>query len=144
VTPPFAHGYGRLSELKGDLYDGSGYLPFETLATAAWAAGAIASTPRDVARWLYLLCTGVVLGDDYTAEMVADDPPSDYGLGVARPIIPGIGPAIGHVGQIPGYVALGFYLVDSGTVVVVVTNTDVDPEDLGLVLVELSEIVSRP
>jgi len=143
VTPPLAHGYGRLSELTGDLYDGSGYLPFETLATAAWAGGAIASTPRDVARWLYQLCTGVALGEDYTAQMVAVDPPYDYGLGVELPVIPGIGPAIGHVGQIPGYLALAFYLVDTGTVVVVVTNTDMDPEDLGLVLVELYEIISR-
>jgi D-alanyl-D-alanine carboxypeptidase len=134
---PLAHGYGQATQLTGDLYDGSGYLPNEALATGAWAAGAIASTPSDVARFLYLLGSGAVLGNDLTANALEYDTQDDYGLAFERGAFPSGGLALGHVGGLPGYVALAFYMVDNGNVVVVVTNTDVD--DLYLVLTELSD-----
>jgi D-alanyl-D-alanine carboxypeptidase len=134
---PLAHGYGRATQLTGDLYDGSGYLPNEALATGAWAAGAIASTPSDVARFLYLLGSGAVLGRDLTANALEYGTQDVYGLAFERASFPSGELALGHVGAIPGYVALAFYMVDNGNVVVVVTNTDVD--DLYLVLTELSD-----
>jgi D-alanyl-D-alanine carboxypeptidase len=134
---PLAHGYGRATQLTGDLYDGSGYLPNEALATGAWAAGAIASTPSDVARYLYLLGSGGVLGNELTANALEYSTQDVYGLAFERGTFPSGGLALGHVGAIPGYVALAFYMVDNGNVVVVVTNTDVD--DLYLVLTELSD-----
>ncbi len=138
---PLAHGYGRATQLTGDLYDGSGYLPNETLATGAWAAGAIASTPSDVARYLYFLDSGAVLGNDLTTDALAYGTQDVYGLAFARGAFPSGGLALGHVGGLPGYVALAFYMVDNGNVVVVVTNTDVD--DLYLVLTELSDTAQR-
>jgi D-alanyl-D-alanine carboxypeptidase len=134
---PLAHGYGTATVLTGDVYDGSGYLPNEGLATAAWAAGGIASTPSDVARFLYLLGSGAVLGDDLTANALAYGTQDLYGLTFERGTFPSGGLALGHVGALPGYVALAFYMVDNGNVVVVVTNTDVD--DLYLVLTDLSD-----
>jgi D-alanyl-D-alanine carboxypeptidase len=137
---PLAHGYGRASELTGDLYDGTGYLPNEALASGAWAAGGIASTPIDVARWLYTLDSGAVLGDDLTAQALTYDMTNSYGLVFERGEFPG-GLALGHVGAMPGYVELAFYMVENGNIVVVVTNTDV--EDLYLVLNELSDTAAH-
>jgi D-alanyl-D-alanine carboxypeptidase len=134
---PLAHGYGQATQLTGDLYDDSGYLPNEAMATGAWAAGAIASTPSDVARFLYLLGSGAVLGNDLTANALEYGTQDVYGLAFERGTFPSGGLALGHVGAMPGYVALAFYIVDNGNVVVVVTNTDVD--DLYLVLTELSD-----
>ena len=134
---PLAHGYGTATVLTGDLYDGSGYLPNEPLATGAWAAGGLASTPSDVARFLYLLDSGALLGDDLTANVLEYGTQNVYGLVFEHGSFPGAGLALGHVGAVPGYVALAFYMVDNGNVAVVVTNTDVD--DLYLVLTELSD-----
>ena len=50
-------------------------------------------------------------------------------------MFPGTTLTLGHVGAIPGYVALAFYKADSGNVVVVMTNADVD--DLYVVLLDL-------
>jgi D-alanyl-D-alanine carboxypeptidase len=141
VPAPLAHGYGRASELTGDLYDGTGYLPNEALASGAWAAGGVASTPTDVARWLYMLDSGGVLGDDLTAQALMYDATNSYGLAFERGAFPGGGLALGHVGAMPGYVALAFYMVDNRNIVVVVTNTDV--EDLYLVLTELSDTAAH-
>ena len=79
---PVAHGYGSASDLKGDQYDGSGRLPNAIEASSAWAAGAIASTPTDLAHWLYALCSGAVVGDELTSEMFDDIGYGEYGLGI--------------------------------------------------------------
>jgi D-alanyl-D-alanine carboxypeptidase len=125
-----------MTEQKGDLYDGSGRLPSAITASSAWAAGAIASTPTDLARWLYALCSGAVLGDELTRQMF-DVGADAYGLGIERGTWPDATLALGHVGAIPGYVALAFYMAGSGNVVVVMTNADVD--DLFLVLLDLDK-----
>ena len=63
--------------------------------------------------------------------------PEPEGLGIERGTLPTAALALGHVGAIPGYVTLAFYMVDSGNVVVVSTNADVD--DLYLVLLDLDK-----
>ena len=88
IEGPIAHGYGRF-ELNGDLYDDSRRLPNTALATAAWASGGLASTPSDVARWLYLLRSGAVLGEEWTTQMFDFSSGADYTLGIQRPSFPG-------------------------------------------------------
>ena len=126
VVPPLARPYTDI--LGGpirDLYDGSGHIPNEALATGAWAAGGMASSASDVARWLYQLASGRVLGDELTAEMLPAPTAEAYGLGVNQLRLPGVGHVVGHFGDIPGYVALGFQHRESGNVVAVATNTNV-------------------
>jgi CubicO group peptidase (beta-lactamase class C family) len=128
-----------MTEQKGDLYDGSGRLPNAIAASSGWAAGGIASTPTDLAQWLYALCSGAVVGDELTRQMF-DVGTGEYGLGIERGTWPNATLALGHVGAIPGYVALAFYMTVTGNVVVVMTNADVD--DLYLVLLDLDKAVA--
>ncbi|MDL2335333.1 MAG: hypothetical protein QFC55_04815, partial [Chloroflexota bacterium] len=90
----------------------------------------------DLAQWLYALCSGAVVGDELTSQMF-DLGTGDYGLGIERGTWPNATLALGHVGMIPGYVALAFYMAVSGNVVVVMTNADV--EDLVVVLLDLDK-----
>jgi D-alanyl-D-alanine carboxypeptidase len=129
VATPLAHGYGRTAPYTGDLYDDSGFLPNAALATGAWAAGDIASTAGDVARWLYKICSGAVVGADLQEQMLPRPGSESYGLGIDQHSFPGVGMVSGHVGAIPGYVALGFFQRESCVVAVVLTNTDVDDLD---------------
>jgi D-alanyl-D-alanine carboxypeptidase len=141
VTPPFAHGYGLQTTLTGDLYDGSGFIPNRSLATGAWAAGDMASTPRDVAHWLYQLCSGAILGPDLTAQMLPPIGLDQYGLGIDQQSITGAGSVAGHVGAIPGYVAVAYLERGNCDVVVVMTNTDV--EDLMTPMDKMFEVLAR-
>ena len=141
VAPPLAHGYGLTAPLDGDRYDNSGYLPNRSQATQAWAAGSMASTPSDVARFLYAVCRGTVAGDKLKAQMLPPAAQDTYGLGLEQHSFPGAGWVAGHVGLIPGYVALGFFRPDSCVVAVVITNTDI--EDLNVAMDDLFGVAAR-
>jgi hypothetical protein len=87
-----------------------------------------------------MLRSGILVGEQLTSEVMLTDDAQPYGLGVERGSFPGASLALGHVGAVPGYVALAFYLPGSNNFVVVATNTDVD--DLYLVLVDLAELLA--
>ena len=141
VAPPLAHGYGLAAPLAGDRYDNSGYLPNRSQATQAWSAGSMASTPSDVARFLYAVCRGTVAGDKLRRQMLPPGGTDSYGLGLEQHSFPGAGWVTGHVGLIPGYVALGFFRPDNCVVAVVITNTDV--EDLNLAMEDMFGVAAR-
>jgi D-alanyl-D-alanine carboxypeptidase len=97
---------GRI--LPKDLSDGSTIAPFTAVASAAFSAGAIASTTGDLARWAKVLYGGDVLTPASRAEMLTFDPDITryaalaYGLGVSRVKIDGRFVAVGHTGALAG------------------------------------------
>lgn len=115
---PHARGYARAA--LGD--------PYVELTTAtpsaAWAAGAIVSTPRDVARFLDALMTGVLL-EKPAWQAMADAEPTGrgrgYGMGVMRVELPGGEAAYGHTGGAPGFGCVALRS-ESGRAVVLYRN----------------------
>src|SRR3990170_3387366 len=71
-----AHGYRFASGSKEapaiDLSDGSPYMPFTSVVTAAAAAGGFASNSTDLARWARALYAGAVLSEDSVDAMLGD------------------------------------------------------------------------
>jgi D-alanyl-D-alanine carboxypeptidase len=70
-----------LARSPADLAGAGHYLPSRSLASLAWAAGGIAGTAADVARWGYLLYGGHVLDPDVVATMLPRADGSGYGYG---------------------------------------------------------------
>jgi len=76
-----------------------------TVQDTSWAgaAGALVSTPRELARFYRALLSGRLLGRSQLAAMKTIDPVTKfYGLGLAR-IGLSCGFVWGHDGQVPGY-----------------------------------------
>lgn len=98
----------------------------------AWAAGAIVASPRDLARFVELLGTGALLTPALQAEMnksvpIAQEPGLNYGLGVFiadASITGGLGPAIGHGGDIMGYHSWGMYFPDKHATIAGTVDSD--------------------
>jgi CubicO group peptidase (beta-lactamase class C family) len=120
-----------------DLSDGTGVVPFTSVVTAAGAAGSIASTSLDVARWARALYGGDVLDPASLASMIDDAigvaywrPTMPYGLGVQELTIAGWG-TYGHSGRLLGFRGAMRYLPDTGVAIAVLTNqSSVDPAPL--------------
>jgi D-alanyl-D-alanine carboxypeptidase len=111
------------------LGDGSGIVPFTSVVTASGAAGSIASTSADLARWGQALYGGEVLDDGTLALMLASvdgtssyEPSIPYGYGVQRVTVLGH-EAYGHSGRFIGARALVRYLPDAGLAIAVLANT---------------------
>jgi D-alanyl-D-alanine carboxypeptidase len=134
VVPPahanqmFVGSGGRI--LPRDLGDGSTFVPFTSVATAAFSAGSIASTSGDLARWAQALYGGDVLTPVSKAEMLTFDPnisrayATAYGLGVSRVKIDGRFVAFGHTGALAGTRAAIRWLPKERVSVAVVFNRD--------------------
>lgn len=106
----------------------------------AWAAGAIAATPDDVAKWIEALGSGTFHDPATQKELLTpvktDQRSIDYGLGVMlfnRSITAGAGPGIGHGGDIPGFHTQAFYFPEKQTTVVAIVDSDAeDPNDVSI------------
>jgi D-alanyl-D-alanine carboxypeptidase len=124
----FVGSGGRI--LPRDLSDGSTFVPFTAVATAAFSAGSIASTSSDLARWGRALYGGEVLTPVSQAEMLTFDPNIQryaalaYGLGVSRVKIDGRFVAYGHTGALAGTRAAIRWLPKERVAVAVVFNRD--------------------
>ena len=106
--------------------------------TLAWAAGALVSTPDDIARWIAQLVGGDVLDSEHRdllttatpqseaalADMPAFGPThwSGASLGLLQYEIDGLGVAWGHEGSINGFVANAAYIDQTQTAVAVTSN----------------------
>jgi D-alanyl-D-alanine carboxypeptidase len=116
--------------LPRDLGDGSTLAPFTAVATAAYAAGSIASTTGDLARWTRALYGGDVLSPASLAQMLTFDPNIEryaalaYGLGASRVKIDGRFVAVGHTGALAGTRASIRWLSKQRVSVAVVFNRD--------------------
>jgi D-alanyl-D-alanine carboxypeptidase len=136
-----AHGYRFAGSKKSlppiDLADGTGVTPFRSVVTAAGAAGSIASTSSDIARWAHALYSGQVL-DEASLELMIGDAKATallkarvpYGLGVQEVAISGL-PTLGHSGRLLGSQAVVRYFPDTGLTIAVLTNQNrADPSKI--------------
>lgn len=134
---PIAEPYVRTGSgaaAFSDLSDGSGFLPYTSLATALGTAGAVISTSNDLAHWAAALYGGSVLPSGWLATMLDDQvtrpfhPARDYALGVEHMTLAEL-TTIGHSGACSGYRASMRYVPALGATVVVLINEDVlDPD----------------
>jgi D-alanyl-D-alanine carboxypeptidase len=127
-----AHGYRFTSAGKDapaiDLSDGSPFMPFTSVVTAAAGAGGIAGNSSDLARWAQALYAGGVLSPESVDAIVGDvsrtqpyKPRVPYGLGVQRLDIDGA-PSLGHSGRLLGFRSAMRWLPDDDIAIAVLTN----------------------
>jgi D-alanyl-D-alanine carboxypeptidase len=99
LPSPFAHGYFFPVDSTNQFQDITRQSP-----GAAWAAGGMISTARDMAIWAKALAKGTLLKEPQCKEMFSWVPADQhhefqrYGLGVSMYC-----GAVGHIGSIPGY-----------------------------------------
>jgi len=146
---PVAHGYrfdGASTKLRPvDLSDGTRMAPFTSVVTAAGAAGSLASTPKDLVRWVSALYGGAVLDPTSLASMVGDvaltaaqTPAIPYGLGVQAVTFDGR-PTLGHSGRLLGFRAVVRWLPRERVAIAVVTNQSrTDPSVVARSLLRLA------
>jgi D-alanyl-D-alanine carboxypeptidase len=129
---PVAHSYrftGTNPKLPAiDISDGTKVVPFTSVVTAAGAAGSIATTSGDLARWGRALYQGTALDRASRIAMVADAlqvapyrPAVSYGLGVQVVQINGH-VTLGHSGRFLGARAAVRWVGDEGITIAVMTN----------------------
>jgi D-alanyl-D-alanine carboxypeptidase len=116
-TGTLAHGWYDLDR-DGDL-DDMALVPRAAIYSVAWTAGGMVSTAEDLVRWSDALFRGRVLKEDSLGQMLTFHSPTPgepyivaYGLGalVYPPALMGDERAIGHGGNIPGYLNAMVYL----------------------------------
>ena len=117
-----ANGYQ--ADSAGNYYDQTGsssVLPTTSMASVAWAAGAMASTASDLATWANALYSGQVLPQYLLDEMFKWQGPDHYGLGTRTEIIAGRR-AVGHGGSLTGYEGEMWYFPIEGATIVMLSN----------------------
>jgi D-alanyl-D-alanine carboxypeptidase len=135
-----------LNATPQDVTDGSPIRPFTAITTAAGAAGSIAASARDLARWAWALYDGAVLPPRLVELMLRDadatlalDPPYPYGLGVQVFRIDGR-ITYGHSGRLVGARSVVRWFPNDEVAIAIVTNQSrFDPTPL---LVDLLAIVA--
>jgi D-alanyl-D-alanine carboxypeptidase len=127
-----AHGYrfeGSKASLPAiDLSDGSDVMPFTSVVTATGAAGSIASSAEDLARWARALYDGPALDPEARRAMLEDvfttarfKPTIGYGLGVQAYAVDNHW-TLGHSGRLLGTRAVMRWLPDEGVAIAILTN----------------------
>jgi D-alanyl-D-alanine carboxypeptidase len=109
-------------------------MPFASVVTASGAAGSMAGTALDTARWMAALAGGHFLPPATVQAMLDDEAVTlglgsqlAYGLGLSTVMVDGH-TAIGHSGRFLGVRNVVRYLPDQGLTIAVLTNQgDVDP-----------------
>jgi D-alanyl-D-alanine carboxypeptidase len=130
-TEPMAMPFGQSSSA---LEAGGGYLPSLAGATAAGAAGGMASDSASLARWWSRFCGGELVSEASLTEMttsswivVADEAETDkYGLGLWTAGRPMALWRSAMAAFTSGYTAWAMCFVEDGSVVVVLTNREGD------------------
>ncbi len=131
-----AMGYARRSGGWDAYGRRAGLRPWTSMATFIWAAGAMMSTPTDLARWARALYGGRVLTPGSLALMTDFQGSHRYGLG-ARRTSKGDRVAWGHGGSLDGFQTGMWYLPAIDASVVVMWNRW--PHDTGKVIDRLAE-----
>lgn len=125
--PPIA---GLAGAWYPDVFDGASAAPYDSIATGAWAAGALVSTADELHLFLGALFAGELMSDASLAQMT-DPGPDYYGLGLMILAPPSGRPMYGHLGDFPGYQSAMAIDPDNGDAVVVfVNNQDLAVYDL--------------
>lgn len=147
---PLALPYERIAAAKvafKPLADGTGYLPFTSLATSLDAAGSLVSTSTDLAHWGADLYGGSVLtasslqAMEDTSISAPWKPRFVYGLGTQRLTIDGF-TSYGHGGACSGYRAALRYFPLLGASIAVLTN--IDGPDPDAIVAQLVTLITAP
>ncbi len=117
-------------------------VPFRSVVTATGAAGSMAATALDTARWMNALGSGRVLPPEMVAAMQADEANTaalganlTYGLGISTVKVAGH-IAIGHSGRYLGARNVVRYLPDLHLSIAVLTNqSEIDPAYIAAIVV---------
>ena len=100
IREPFCHGY--------TVYDGEFIDCTRLSPSVGWAAGAVITTPRDLASFASALQKGILINQNTMQEMMTFQdmmPGYQYGLGLMRADEDN---AIGHTGAIAGFMSAFF------------------------------------
>jgi D-alanyl-D-alanine carboxypeptidase len=126
-----AHGYGPAPGDR-DLSDGSGFVPYRSIASAAWTGGGIAASAPAVARFGDALLRGDLLGRAARQQMTSfrdtggRDGYAGYALGVGQIFMNRISsrPVWATVGSTHGFGSTLAHLPGKGITVAVLANRD--------------------
>ena len=122
IPPPdAAHGHWDNGASYADHTRDARVLPFMGALTAADAAGAIASTARDLSVWADALYGGKVLAPGSLAAMTTMLAPGFYGLGTDVAEFSGHR-AYGHRGGLRGFESSMWYFPDERVTIVLLSN----------------------
>lgn len=97
---------------------------YESIASGAWAAGALVSTVDDLSTFLMSLFEGDLISADALMEMT-DTGTSGYGLGLFAAQLGDGNPGYAHNGSIPGFSSVMAISPEAGDIVVVLANNDI-------------------
>ena len=103
--------------------DGHADVDYTSIASMAWAAGALTSTVTELSTFLTALFAGALISESSLDEMTTVGS-GDYGLGLFRGLLKPDQPAFGHNGAINGYTATMAIDPATGDTIVVLTNND--------------------
>ncbi len=113
--------------------------PRQAIYSSAWAAGAIVSTPSDIAAWGSALYGGRILHDSSMARLLTilslntGSPVTGYGLGVFRYMLGGK-TLYGHGGNVFGYSTSLLHDPEKGITVAVMVNGNMKADEIGYAL----------
>jgi D-alanyl-D-alanine carboxypeptidase len=142
---PHAQGYTNwtveclLSHACGTTLNATSWNP-----SWSWAAGAMISTLGDLHHWARDVATGALLTpatQRQRVRFIAEQPGAshDIGYGLALSRVNGW---IGHTGSIAGYESLTIYLPSQQATVVVLINTNINPEANALLGRAITRIIT--
>jgi D-alanyl-D-alanine carboxypeptidase len=137
-----AHGHWTSAFGVTDHTRDSEVIPHMAAASVANAAGAIASTARDLVRWTAALYGGDVLSRRSRKLMAHVQPPDAYGLGTRRAWFAGR-PALGHRGGIRGFESSIWYFPRDDLSIAITSNRGLWTPDV-VVVPRVLKILSGP
>jgi D-alanyl-D-alanine carboxypeptidase len=115
---------GLVSFWSFGLNTGLTNVEYESIASGAWAAGALVSTVDELATFLTSLFDGDLISAQTLAQMT-DTGASGYGLGLFAARLGDNEPGYAHNGAIPGFSSTMGISQESGDMIIVLTNNDV-------------------
>lgn len=146
MPDPHAEGYQYAPESEGT--GGPDNVTTALDPAAAWASGALVSTPGDVSRFFGGLLGGELVGEETIEQMretvAGEGSPSgpgtkSAGLGIFSYELP-CGEVWGHTGQFPGYQAFGAATPDGRGGLAMMANATEISEEANEALVEAQEL----
>ena len=123
ATVETANPDGLAAPWSSAVFDGDPDAAYDSIASAAWAAGSLTSTTGELATFFDALFAGKLVSPDALDEMT-EAGPDGYGLGLGVLDHQSGTRFYGHNGGIPGYTSFAAFDPSTGDTVVVLTNND--------------------
>ena len=130
---PFGGYYDVLGSIEPLTFD------YTSIATSAWAAGAVVSSGHDLHRVMSALFAGEIISPELVTQMTANP---EYGFAIYVPGFTSETPLFGHDGRMPGSGTFYVHAPETGITVFTVSNADhlkVTPATAGV-----AEVIGDP